>query len=230
MCRDKVFEESKETLQVIPFFVPIIKGTFPTKKDEEGAILLNIDPTIFNVVLKATKRLSSLLRCLPKDRSIREVFNMMDYLLLKLDIDDWPLETINGKLKDNQDYVEKIARHCFTTVKGNAPGAMDAATVLYLKLETGAIDWNNFKTKSVAYNLLLYVLSHPKAFGPRIREHTWISIQKNLWSKISVKQQAALSKWKPRNDRPDEDSDYSKESDSDEYYGSDDFDDCYYSD
>ncbi|EFA75944.1 hypothetical protein PPL_10520 [Heterostelium album PN500] len=209
-----------------PFFGPVLSGNFQVNKDENGILLLDLDPIIFNVVLKSTKRMSSLLRSLPKDRDIGEVFRMMDYLMLKLDVgDQWTLKDIYCRLKDNQTYVDKIARHCYETVKGNVPGAMDAATVLYLKLENNMIDWRNNTTKSVAYNLFLYVISHPRVFGPRIRHHLWISIKNNLWYRISPKQQAALPKWQPRNDRPDDESDYSKESDSeDDYYGSSDDD------
>eukprot|EP01133_Synstelium_polycarpum_P007493 gene7493-8766_t len=127
-CRDRLFEVTEDSLKAIPFFAPVIGGSFPTARDEvTGAMILDLDPTIFNVVLKSTHRLSSLLRSLPKDESVSRVFEMMDYLLFKLDVNDWPLTTISDRLKDNSDYVDKIARHCYETVKGNIKGAMDAA-------------------------------------------------------------------------------------------------------
>lgn len=221
-CHNFEFSLSVEELTKIPYLNILCANAkdFKEKPDNNGIVSLNesiFDPDLMKVIIKyiKTDRPRCLFSDLPNNLNASKLFEFLDYLCIEKPISS--LDKLNEELKNVVSIRDKYGN---SFQQANRSLARDAC----VKLCWSGRDLIGPKDQSKFYNMILFIISHPRTFYFRLREVTFNWYLQ--YFEITSKQQAILQKWL---DCGKEDDDVSKSSsggshysDSDQYgYNSD---------
>lgn len=188
-CHDFSFSLSATELRKIPYLEILCANAkdFKEKPDDNGIILLNescCEPGLMKSVIKyiKTDRFRCLFSDLPENTKASKLFDLLDYLCV--DKPKCSLNVLSEQLKNIRSIREK---HEYQTADRSL--ARDAC----VKLCWSGRDLVGPREQHKLYNLVLFIMSHPRTFYFRLREVTldWYL----QYFQVTDKQQGILKKW-----------------------------------
>ena len=173
----------------IPYLQPILDGRFSQKKDEDGNIIIDVDPDSFYSCMafaeSSFKQPTLLLTTLSKKKNgVEDLISTADYIGI-----DIPYISTLDELLELEKALRDVKGETFVKIyrktyepSGEIPdrmGARDAAATLCFSIakQTLPISSNNKIHQKVVTDTL-FILSHARTFGPRLRTHVWAEFQK----------------------------------------------------
>lgn len=233
-ARDQRMTVSSSTVDKIPFLEALMAGRVNTIKNESDEPIIDRDPILVGAVLAfaTSGNPFHLFAKLPASSCAREMLAELDFFLVDPPtvraVDD---ASFKHQLRDVSDEYDRICRRgpIERTRTADRHSARKAAAELAVGLELGK--YNSVETRNQLYNSILFVLSHPRTFGPRLRHHVWQLASKNV--QLTLRQRNALESWVDRlSDDSSDKSDKSISSRSSDVYDGYDSEGsfCYYSD
>ena len=134
---------------------------------------------------------------LSRKSHLSEVVEISDYLCQNLPFVNniTELITLEKRLKDvRPQRMTEIARRCYEP--GDCPdrfGARDAAAQLALSIVRGSLNLCDHMISQKVRNDVLFIVSHARTFGPRVRSHVWKVF--NETTSLTSKQQKQFDRW-----------------------------------
>jgi hypothetical protein len=189
-------------VQSIPVLEALLSGRFPQKRNEDGVICTDMNPkTLYSCVAFAaggsTQPHVLLTKLSRKESSVDKLVEMADYLCIDLptveDVID--LVDLEKKLKDiKQKEIMRVARRSYERSYEipDRQGARDAAAVLCFTIAKQSLSQTN-QIRSKLSNDVLFVVSHARTFGPRLRTHTWRAFESKF--SLTSKQWKQFERW-----------------------------------
>lgn len=213
------FSLSAEELTKIPY-LQAIAGTnnFMEKPDKDGVISLNescCNPQLMQAIIKyiRTDRARCLFTALPANSNVCKLFELLEYLCIEKP--EYSLDALDAKLKNLVSIQDKYGNYYD---RSDRPRARDAC----VKLCWIGRDIVGPKEQSKLYNIVLFVVSHPRTFYLKLRQFT---LQWYLqYFEVTHKQRTILQGWLDRcgDDRFSEDDETSSGGSVDESFDYDD--------
>mmetsp|Transcript_150522 Transcript_150522/g.464471 ORF Transcript_150522/g.464471 Transcript_150522/m.464471 type:complete len:245 (+) Transcript_150522:107-841(+) len=222
----------RQTAAAVPFLEALLADRVNTVKNEAGDPVIDRDPVLVKAVVQyaTSGHALHLFAKLPKTSSAKAMLTELDFFCLEPP-PVHPMDDASFKqaLKDVKDEYEKMCRRgpVEKTRSANRFGARNAAAELAVGLETEKYDIAIGRIRHQLYNNVLFILSHSRTFGPRLRHHVWAVAKSKV--QFSPKQHSELQSWVDTDDEDSSDgSDRSVSSASGEYCGSSDYSYCGY--
>ncbi|KAL7575551.1 hypothetical protein ACA910_020127 [Epithemia clementina (nom. ined.)] len=192
---------SPDVLAKIPYFQPLLSGRWEKgdgglscslKRNVLYACLAYAESNLKNPAVLLTKLEST-------SGSVPELIRAMEFLCLSVPkvstLDE--LCQLEKALKDTKaEEMTKIARRTYERSYEipDRCGARNAAAKLCFSLVQQSLDaTNSNKIRSKIVNDVLYVVSHARTFGPRLRKHLWRTFE--MIFTLTVKQQKQFDQW-----------------------------------
>jgi hypothetical protein len=151
----------------------------------------------------AEKTTRVLLTKLYSKESVTELVEFTDYIALKLptvsSVDE--LKELDKRLRDiRQETIEKAARKTYyrTYDFPDRIGARDAAAILCFSLEKQTLSLSVHTVKQKIITDVLFVVSHAKTLGPRLRTHVWKSFSRRTCFHLQLSQWHTPPVWQTR--------------------------------
>jgi len=184
--RDHVVEVFRCDLEKIPYFKALFSSNLQDSEADTHKLDLTADHFRTAMTFAVEGKPRKLLSGLPRTTNVTELAAALDFLCI--DIPTLPYTQLAANLKDVHYEYDKYG----TSHQPNRNRARDAAAVLVFGLNTGRLD---FDDANKGYNLVLFVLSHSKTFGPHIRYHAFAVAMETI--PLTNKQLAELRSWHP---------------------------------
>ena len=226
--RGKQLKVSNDVIDRVPFLkaqIGLCNLTFQKNTNDNNELLIDQDYFIVRAILRYVESGNGmyLFTKLPCQFSATEILSVLNYFCIEYpsirQLDD---SSFKNQLKDVKDDVIKICRTVYETTKANRFGARNAAAEFAIGLEISAYDLTKNRTMNYVYNYLLFIISHSRTFGPRLRHHIWNLAIKKI--NFTPNQNKELNRWiSDVDDDSDSESDKSQSSDDDD--DDDDYDD-----
>ena len=168
---------SLTALSKIPFLEALMAGRVNTVKNESGNPTIDRDPMLVHAVVSyaTSGNPFHLFAKLPPSSSAKEMLAELDFFL----VEPPTVRAANDasfkhELKDVKDEYTRTCKGgpIERTHRANRHAARNAAAELAVGLELGKYE-DSVITRNHLYNNILFILSHPRTFGPRLRHHIW---------------------------------------------------------
>lgn len=177
LARDEVIVVPKQVAMGIPYFEPLLSGRW----SYDEYLPIDVEPSLMKLFVfyanNSYKESSVLLTKLSRKKRASDVVELSNYLCHNLPVvtNLQELKMLEERLKDvKQQELEKVARGCYEP--GHAPdrfGAREAGAQLAFSLVLNTLDLHNSQIRNKVVNDVLFIVSHAKTFGPRLRTHIW---------------------------------------------------------
>ena len=158
----------------IPFLEALMAGRVNTVKNESGNPIIDRDPMLVHAVVSyaTSGNPFHLFAKLPPSSSAKEMLAELDFFL----VEPPKVRAANDasfkrELKDVKDEYTRVCKRgpIERTHRANRHAARNAAAnSLAVGLELGKYE-DSVITRNHLYNNILFILSHPRTFGPRLR-------------------------------------------------------------
>ena len=181
-------------LEKVPFLEALFADRVNTTKNGSGEPIIDRDPVLVKAVLNfvSSGKALHLFGTLPKTASARDMLQELDFFCVDPPevraLDD---ASFKQELKDVSDEYMKVCRRgpVEKVHSADREGARNAAAELAIGLERGSYNMSCHKTRQQLFNCILFVVSHSRTFGPRLRWHL-MALSRNLC--LTSKQLATL--------------------------------------
>ena len=192
-------ETNVKALERVSYFKPQLSGRW----NQGDKLSCDIDrANLYPCIAYAESGFNSLtllLTKLPTTGDAADVVKTMHFLCLDVPTISTrdELVELEKSLKDTKsETMVKVARKTFDRSYEipDRNGARDAATKHCFSIIQNILDLSDSKTLQKVVNDVLYVVSHAKTFGPRLRRHVWNTFDRRV--AITPKQRNSLfSRW-----------------------------------
>lgn len=186
----------------VPLLETMLAERIPQTKDNFGHLCIDLDPKVLHACVSfGASGFGSpglLLTKLSVSVEISELMTTADYLMIDMKTISSlkELKILELSLKDvKNETMWKVARHTYEPT-GDTPdrhGARDASAELCFSLNKQTLNLNDNQIKSKITTDVLFVVSHAKTFGPRIRTHIWHEFQKVV--SLTARQMRMFDEW-----------------------------------
>uniref|UniRef100_A0A7S1W5K9 BTB domain-containing protein n=1 Tax=Alexandrium catenella TaxID=2925 RepID=A0A7S1W5K9_ALECA len=174
--RGERFAVAPEVAAKVPFLDSLLADRIGTKKNEHGEPVIDRDPALVRAVLEfvSSGDAMHLFTKLPKASSAKDMLVELDFFCVEppavRPISDKSFKT---SLKDVKDEYQRVCKRgpIEKSYSANRFGARNAAAELAVGLESATYDLTNHRIRQELYNSVLFVISHSRTFGPRMRHH-----------------------------------------------------------
>lgn len=198
----------RQTVMNVPFLEALMADRVNTVKNDAGEPVIDRDPALVKAVLLFATSGDNLhlFAKLPRTSSAKAMLAELGFFCVEppavRPIDD---ASFKQALKDVKDeYGREFKRGPIEKFhSANRFGARNAAAELAVGLETEKYNLGSNKTRSQLYNNVLFIVSHPKTFGPRLRHHVFELARSR--TRFSERQVSELESWAERLDDGDSD-------------------------
>lgn len=221
-------DAEEEVLLKIPYFEALIRVKDYMKTNVSNSNTIQLDSAMQIEVLKHVLRFVTegmnelvLLVSIPltfETTAITDLMCLIDFLGLTLNID---MDDIHERLTDVKD------QDCFDDHKPNRYLARKTAASIVFGLHQNMFDLTAPKEKSAMFNHILFVVSHYRSFGPRLRLRVYETAKEKC--AFIAKQWNQIEEWYRKGDQDDIDETDEYESEEESLYYDSDDDYCGYS-
>lgn len=138
-----------------------------------------------------------LLTKLSRKNNVSDIIALADFFLQPISVIDniEELKKVEIRLRNVKGQeMERIARHCFAP--GLAPdrlGARNAAACIVCSFVQGSLDLQDNRIRQKVMTDVLFIVSHAKTFGPRMRTHAWNELKRIVL--LTNGQQKQFERW-----------------------------------
>jgi hypothetical protein len=192
------------TVRTIPLLEAMMSNRVGQMRKDEGLVCTDMDPKLLYACLSFadTNYLSPavLLTKLSKTIDVEDLLALLDYLGIEDKISKVStveeLKVLKVRLKDiKRETLGRVAR--MHVPSGDIPHrdkARDAAVELCFSMARSCLDVTSNKTKSKLTTDVIFVVSHAKTFGPRLRTHVWKTFDR-IVTLTPNQREKQFSKW-----------------------------------
>ncbi|KAL0249214.1 hypothetical protein GEMRC1_004447 [Eukaryota sp. GEM-RC1] len=215
--QEQDFELSDDVVANIPYLQCLTSGNFTSRVDEQGRFLLEGDPALFSIIVRAVsaQKMDYLLMKFRPTGILENLFRLADFLCVS--VLPTPVPSLDSII---------------STIKGDHSYRRLGVTQLCALIALDKVKCANFKVLTKIFNTAEYVLSHSTTFGVWVRRNLYQLVISKC--RLTVPRRNRLEVWMkvcPERDQSDtedlDDSDcynyhglFDKSDGEDEYHGS----------
>ena len=186
-------EASEQDILRVPFF-----ELLSSRWRNEGTVSVDIDPHILHACIAFAisnfQSPSLLLTKLSSSSNVDDLVDALDFLGMKLPIISSTAELAETEKRLRKGHSRRTSANAHSHEIPNRVSAKDAASEICFSIAKNSMDLSNdqFMKKQITIDIL-FIVSHPKAFGPRLRTHAWNIFQKCIT--LTLEQKKQFARW-----------------------------------
>jgi hypothetical protein len=166
---------TRRVVKRLPLLETMFTTSFPQKRTTDGAIHVDLDPNLLKACVAFVetykRRPARLFQALETSCSVEDLVLQSDYLLV-----DLPCISTFKQLLYLEKKIKKAKQKIWTFDEED--DAKDAVAILCISLARKSLQLND-KDQGIRQKVVndtLFILSHARAFPPRLRTHLWQSL------------------------------------------------------